>query len=107
MTNRTRTLRAALGRALRAYWHAYGETAWTLRYGPGYAPTAPVRFSGAAGSPAAAPAYRIAPNTMPDTPPNAAPAGALLGAPAPQPPSGFRRPGRQTPPRRPPAHASA
>ena len=50
-----------LARTLRRLTHtlasAYADMAWVYRYGPGFAPTAPVRF--AADAAPAAPAYRV------------------------------------------------
>lgn len=86
------SLYAALRGLLDRCLAAYAESAWVYRYGPGFAPTAPVRFAAAP----AAPALRV--QTLGTAPP----AG-------PQ-PSGFRQPGRgrgQTAASRSPAGASA
>lgn len=74
-----------LARALRGFTRrllaAYAESAWVYRYGPGFAPTAPVRFA--------------------DTPADPAYRTQRLGTPAPN------APPRQAPLRQAPASRSA
>jgi hypothetical protein len=88
----TRAARAALRGLAGRYLAAYAETAWVAQYGPGLAPTAPLRVAPPRRAPTPA-AFRV----------------RTLGAA--RRPSGFRAPGRpgaaHTPASRSPAHPSA